>query len=57
MSSTIVHFSSQTMMKERKMITKVKVEESLAYPELRQDAPHKFPGGLPRWYKKVLPIP
>ena len=56
MSSTIVHFSTRTMMKNGKMITKVKDEESLVYPGLGKDAPHKSPGGSPEWLKKVLPV-
>ena len=53
MSNTIVRFP---LMKDRKRIAKVKDKESSAYPGLGQDAPHKSPGGSPKWYKKVLPI-
>ena len=56
MSSTIVHFSSRTTMEDGKTILKVKDKESSAYPGLGQDAPHKSPGGSPKWYKKVLLI-
>ena len=47
MSSTIVRFSTRTMMKNGKMITKVKDRKSSAYPGLGQDAPHKSPGVSP----------
>ena len=42
MSSTIVLFSSRTMMKEARTIAMVKDEESSAYPGLGQ-MPHKRP--------------
>ena len=56
MSSTIVRFSTGTMMKNGEMITKVKDRETSAYPGLGQDASHKSPEGSPEWLKKVLPV-
>ena len=43
-------------MKNGKKVLKVKNRKSSAYPGLGQDAPHKSPGGSPKWYKKVLLI-
>ena len=56
MSSTIVRFSTRTMIKNGKKVLKEKDRRSSAYPGLRQDAPHKSPGGSPEELKKVLPV-